>query len=53
MNDIQLRTLITAQIAASLVGRVAPNTPDSQIQAIAETAAKIAKAVQDAAIRSF
>jgi hypothetical protein len=55
MSDAERRTLVTAQIAAALVaGRnLTSETPESAIKQMAELAAKIAKAVQEAAAKSL
>jgi hypothetical protein len=53
MSAIELRTLVAAQIVTAMSSHLAVNSPDSQIKEIAETAAKIAKAVEEAAARSL
>ena len=55
MSDAERRTLVTAQIAAALVANrnLTSETPESAITQMAELAAKIAKAVQEAAAKSL
>ena len=53
LSSTELRTLVAAQIASGLVGQVAPNSPQSAIDEVAQLAVKIARALQDAAIKSI
>ena len=55
MSDAERRTLVTAQIAAALVANcnLTSETPESAIKQMAELAARIAKAVQEAAAKSL
>ena len=53
LSSIELRTLVAAQIASGLVGHVAPNAPQTTIDEVAQLAVRIAKALQDAAIKSM
>lgn len=48
MTLIELRSLMAAQIFAALATRLPENTPEEYMKHVAETAAKAAKAVQDA-----
>jgi hypothetical protein len=52
-TSTELRTLVAAQIASGLVGHVAPNAPQTTIDEVAQLAVRIAKALQDAAIKSM
>jgi hypothetical protein len=45
--------LVAAQIASGLVGHVAANAPQATIDEVAQLAVRIAKALQDAAIKSM
>jgi hypothetical protein len=55
MSDAERRTLVTAQIAAALIAdrNLSSETPESSIKQMAELAARIAKAVQEAAAKSL
>ena len=53
LSSTELRTLVAAQIASGLVGQVAPSSPQSAIDEVAQLAVKIARALQDAAIKSI
>jgi hypothetical protein len=53
MSAIELRTLVAAQIVTAMSSHLAPNSADSQIKEVAETAVKIAKAIEEAAARSL
>jgi hypothetical protein len=55
MSDAERRTLVTAQITAALVAdrNLTSETPESAIKQMAELAAKIAKAVEEAAVKSL
>jgi hypothetical protein len=55
MSQAERRTLVTAQIAAALVAdrNLTSETPESAIKQMAELAAKIAKAVEEAAAKSL
>ncbi len=50
MSAIELRTLVAAQIVTAMSSHLAPNSADSQIREVAETAVKIAKAIEEAAL---
>ncbi len=53
LSAVELRTLIAAQIASGLVGHVAPGSPQATIDAVAQLAVRIAKTLQDVAIKSM
>jgi hypothetical protein len=53
LSSTELRTLVAAQIASGLVGQVAPNASQSAIDEVAQLAVRIARALQDAAIKSM
>jgi hypothetical protein len=53
LSSTELRTLVAAQIASGLVGQVAPNAPQGTIDEVAQLAVRLAKALQDAAIKSM
>jgi hypothetical protein len=53
LASIELRTLVAAQIASGLVGQVAPDSRQAAIDELARLAVTIAKALQDAAIKSM
>jgi hypothetical protein len=53
LSSIELRTLVAAQIASGLVGRVAPDAPQTTIDAVVQLALRIAKTLQNAAIKSM
>jgi len=52
-SSTELRTLVAAQIASGLVGQIAANSPQSAIDEAAQLAVRLAKALQDAAIKSM
>jgi hypothetical protein len=45
--------LVAAQIAAGLVGNVAPSSPQATIDEVVQLALRIAKTLQNAAIKSI
>ena len=51
--SIELRTLVAAQIASGLVGHVAPDSPQATIDEVAQLAVRIAKTLQELAIKSM
>ena len=53
LSSIELRTLVAAQIASGLVGRVAPDAPQAKIDEVVQLAVRIAKTLQNAAIKSM
>jgi hypothetical protein len=53
LSSIELRTLVAAQIASGLVDHVALNATQATIDEAAQLAVRIAKALQDAAIKSM
>jgi len=53
LSSIELRTLVAAQIASGLVGHVAPDSPQATIDGVAQLAVRIAKALQELAIKSM
>jgi hypothetical protein len=53
LSSIELRTLVAAQIASGLVGHVAPDSPQTAIDEVVQLAVRIAKALQNAAIKSM
>ena len=53
LSSIELRTLVAAQIAAGLVGQVAPDSPQATIDQVVQLAVRIAKTLQNAAIKSM
>jgi hypothetical protein len=53
LSSIELRTLVAAQIASGLVGHVAPNSPQASIDEVVQLAVRMAKALQNAAIKSM
>jgi len=53
LSSIELRTLVAAQIASGLVGHVAPNAPQTSIDEVVQLAVKMAKTLQNAAIKSM
>jgi hypothetical protein len=53
LSSIELRTLVAAQIAAGLVGHVAPGSPQATIDEVAQLAVRIAKTLQNVAIKSM
>ena len=53
LSSIELRTLVAAQIASGLVGQVAPDSPQARIDEVVQLAVRIAKALQNVAIKSM
>ncbi|HWX26539.1 MAG TPA: hypothetical protein VNZ53_03765 [Steroidobacteraceae bacterium] len=53
LSSTELRTLVAAQIASGLVGHVDPASPQATIDEVAQLAVRIAKALQDAAVKSM
>jgi hypothetical protein len=53
LSSIELRTLVAAQIASGLVGHVAPDSPQATIESVVQLAVRIAKTLQNAAIKSM
>jgi hypothetical protein len=53
LSSIELRTLVAAQIASGLVGHVAPDSPQGTIDDVVHLAVRIAKTLQNAAIKSM
>ena len=53
LSSIELRTLVAAQIASGLVGQVAPDSPQATIGQVVQLAVRIAKTLQNAAIKSM
>lgn len=53
LSSTELRTLVAAQIASGLVTQIAANAPQSTIDELAQLAVRLAKALQDAAIKSM
>jgi hypothetical protein len=53
LSSIELRTLVAAQIASGLVGHVAPDSPQAAIDEVVQLAVRIAKTLQDVAIKSL
>ena len=53
LSSIELRTLVAAQIASGLVGHVAPDAPQTAIDEVVQLAVRIAKTLQNAAIKSM
>jgi len=53
LSSTELRTLVAAQIASGLVAHVAANAPQTTIDEVAKLAVRIARALQDAAIKSM
>ena len=53
LSSTELRTLVAAQIASGLVTQMAPNAPQSTIDEVVQLAVRLAKALQDAAIKSM
>ena len=51
LSSIELRTLVAAQIASGLVGQVAPDSPQATIDQVVQLAVRIAKTLQNAAIK--
>jgi len=53
LSSIELRTLVAAQIASGLVGQVALNPTQATIDEVTQLAVRIAKTLQNAAIKSM
>jgi hypothetical protein len=53
LSSTELRTLVAAQIASGLVTQLAANAPQSSIDEVAQLAVRLARALQDAAIKSM
>ena len=53
LSSIELRTLVSAQIASGLLTHVGPNAAQSTIDEVAQLAVRIARSLQDAAIKSM
>ena len=53
LSSIELRTLVAAQIASGLVGHIAPDSPQATIDDVVHLAVRIAKTLQNAAIKSM
>ena len=53
LSSNELRTLVAAQIASGLVGQVAPEAPQATIDQVVQLALRIAKTLQNAAIKSM
>jgi hypothetical protein len=53
LSSTELRTLVAAQIASGLVSQIAANPPQSTIDEVAQLAVRLARALQDAAIKSM
>ena len=53
LSSIELRTLVAAQIASGLVGHVAPDSPRATIDEVVQLAVRIAKTLQNTAIKSM
>ena len=53
LSSIELRTLVAAQIGSGLVGHVAPDSPQATIDDVLHLAVRIAKTLQNAAIKSM
>ena len=53
LSSIELRTLVAAQIASGLVAHVAPDSPQARIDEVVQLAVRIAKTLQNAAIKSM
>ena len=53
LSSIELRTLVAAQIASGLVGQVAADSPQATIDQVVQLAVRIAKTLQNAAIKSM
>jgi hypothetical protein len=53
LSSTELRTLVAAQIASGLVVQLGPNAPQSTIDEVAQLAVRLARALQDAAIKSM
>ena len=53
LSSIELRTLVAAQIASGLGGHVASDSPQATIDDVVHLAVRIAKTLQNAAIKSM
>jgi len=53
LSSIELRTLVAAQIASGLAGHVSPDSPQTKIDEVVQLAVRIAKTLQNAAIKSI
>jgi len=53
LSSIELRTLVAAQIASGLVGHLAPDSPQATLNEVVQLAVRIAKTLQNAAIKSM
>jgi hypothetical protein len=53
LSSIELRTLVAAQIASGLVGHLAPDSPQATLDGVVQLAVRIAKTLQNAAIKSM
>jgi len=53
LSSIELRTLVAAQIASGLVSQVTPGSPQTTIDEVVQLAVRIAKTLQNAAIKSM
>jgi len=53
LSSIELRTLVAAQIASGLVGHVALDSPQATLEDVVQLAVRIAKTLQNAAIKSM
>jgi hypothetical protein len=53
LSSIELRTLVAAQIASGLVSQVTPDSPQTTIDEVVQLAVRIAKTLQNAAIKSM
>jgi hypothetical protein len=53
-SEAEMRALIAAQVASGLVAGLSlgPKSPDDELAKIAETAVRLAKAIQDASVKS-
>jgi hypothetical protein len=53
MSRSELLQLMAAQIFAGIVTKLPSNTPEEQMKAVADTAVKAAKAIEDAVAKSI
>ena len=53
LSSIELRTLVAAQIASGLVAQIALDSPQARIDEVAHLAVRIAKTLQNVAIKSM
>ena len=53
LSSIELRTLVAAQIASGLVGRLSLDSPQATLDEVVQLAVRIAKTLQNAAIKSM